>query len=293
MKTKICIITLTLMLLLSCRQTDEKKNKPLDKKQPAVKTFEQKEKERLKKRAEIEKQEKIDSLNFEKALYDALSIANLKINNKKFQKKYKVRPGNEYELQVEINIDDYFTKSNPNLIIRTVGPMNVSIDIYSNNGKKFKKILSHKQWTLTYVNDTIRDINGDGLKDFVVNWYGATGCCLKAFCNIYLLRRDKKTFSKNFEFINPTFSPNEKIIRGVEYGHPGETEMYKFKWKGEAIDTLEYVYYDTDKEGKKTGKIVISKKRAYSKNKKDIKKLNSIPTEYTKIEGFDWFTGRF
>ena len=45
MKTKICIITLTLMLLLSCRQTDEKKNKPLDKKQPAVKTFEQKEKE--------------------------------------------------------------------------------------------------------------------------------------------------------------------------------------------------------------------------------------------------------
>lgn len=281
------------MLLLSCRQTDEKKNKPLDKKQPVTKTFEQKEKERLKKRAEIEKQEKIDSLNFEKALSDALSIANVKINNKKFQKKYKVRLGNEYERQVEISIDEYFTKSNPNLIIRTLGPMNVSIDIYSNNGKKFKKILSHKQWTLTYVNDTIRDINGDGLKDFIVNWYGATGCCLKAFSDVYLLRRDKKAFSKSFEFINPTFFPKEKIIRGVKYGQPGETEMYKYKWKSEAIDTLEYVYYDTDKEGKKTGKIVISKKRAYSKNKKDIKKLNSIPTEYTKIEGFDWFTGRF
>ena len=280
-----------MMLLLSCRQTDEKENKPLDKKQPVAKTFEQKEKERLKKRAEIEKQEKIDSLNFEKALSDALSIANAKINNKKFQKKYKVRPGNEYELQVEISIDEYFTKSNPNLIIRTVGPMNVSIDIYSNNGKKFKKILSHKQWTLTYVNDTIRDINGDGLKDFVVNWYGATGCCLKAFSDIYLLRKDKKEFSKGFEFINPTFSPKEKVIRGVEYGHPGQTEIYKYKWDGEAVDTLEYVYYDTDEKGKKTGKIIISKKRAYNKNKKDIKTLNSIPVEYTKIEGFDWFKG--
>ena len=132
--------------------------------------------------------------------------------------------------------------------------MNVSIDIYSNNGKKFKKILSHKEWTLTYVNDAIRDINGDGLKDFVVNSYGATGCCLKAFSDIYLLKKDKKEFSKGFEFINPTFSPEEKVIRGVEYGHPGQTEIYKYKWNGEVVDTLEYVYYDTDEEGKKNWK---------------------------------------
>ena len=41
-----------------------------------------------------------------------------------------------------------------------------------------------------------------------------------------------KTISNNFEFINPTFSPKEKIIRGVCYGHPSETEMYKYKWNG-------------------------------------------------------------
>ena len=45
-----------------------------------------------------------------------------------------------------------------------------------------------------------------------------------------LIHRDNllalNTFSKNFEFINPTFSPKEKIIRGICYGHPGETEMY-------------------------------------------------------------------
>ena len=44
--------------------------------------------------------------------------------------------------------------------------------------------------------------------------------------------------------INPTFSPKEKIIRGVGYGHPGETEMYKYKWNGNTIDTMEYVYFE-------------------------------------------------
>lgn len=292
MKTKIYITTLAMMLLLSCGQTNEKNKKSLDKKQPAVKTFEQREKERLEKRAEIEKQDKIDSLRLDKVLYDALKIATLEINQKKFQKKYKVRPDNDYDVQVEINIDDYFTKNDPLLIIRRLEPDNLYIDIYSKDGNKFKNVLSHKQWTLTYMNDTIRDINGDGLKDFVVNWYGANGCCLKAFSNIYLLRKDKRTFSNNFEFINPTFSPKEKIIRGIQYGHPGKTEIYKYKWNGEAIDTLEYVYYDIDKEGKKTGKLIVSKKRPYNNNEKEIKRMNTIPDEYKKIEGYDWFTGK-
>ncbi|OWU89145.1 hypothetical protein DBB36_02315 [Flavobacterium sp. WLB] len=280
------------MLVLSCGHNNEKKNKLPEKKQPVTKTFEQKEKERLEKRAEIEKQEKIDSLKLDKILFDALKIATQEINKKKFQKKYKVRPDNEYDVEVEINIDCYFAKNNPHLIIRRLEPNNVYIDIYSKDGNKFVKVLSHKEWAMTYMDDTIKDINGDGLKDFVVNWYGATGCCLKAFSNIYLFRKDKKTFSKDFEFINPTFSPKEKIIRGVEYGHPGHTAIYKYKWNGEAVDTLEYVYYETDKEDRKTGKIIISKKEAYSKNKKDIRILNSIPVEYKNIEGFDWFTGK-
>ena len=144
---------------------------------------------------------------------------------------------------------------------------------------------------MTYVNDTIRDINGDGLNDFVVDWYGSTGCCLKAFSDVYLIRNDKKTFSNNFEFINPTFSPKENIIRGVCYGHPGETEMYKYKWNGETVDTLEYVYYETDDKGVKTGKVIISDKESYLSNFQIIKRLNSVPSEYKKIEGYDWFTG--
>jgi hypothetical protein len=144
---------------------------------------------------------------------------------------------------------------------------------------------------MTYVNDTIRDINGDGLNDFVVNWYGASGCCLKAFSNIYLLQHDKKAFTENFKFINPTFSPKEKIIRGVCYGHPGETEMYKYKWNGEQIDTLEYVSYEKNDKGEKTGKILISTDRPDGDKFKTLRVLNSVPKEYRKIEGYDWFTG--
>lgn len=145
---------------------------------------------------------------------------------------------------------------------------------------------------MEYMNDTIRDINGDGFNDFVVNWYGSNGCCLKAFSNVYLLRPDKKIFSNNLEFINPTFSPTEKIIRGVCYGYPGETEMYKYKWDGDTIETLEYVSYEKNKRGEKTGKILVTKHRPYDGNAKIIKRLNLIPKEYKSIDGYDWFTGK-
>ncbi|PBJ05006.1 hypothetical protein BSF42_43360 [Flavobacterium sp. ACN6] len=279
-----------MMLLLSCGQSNEKKNKLLDKNQTVTKTFEQREKERLEKRAEIEKDEKLDSLKLDRVLSDALRIAEQNIGKNKFQKNYKTSSN----IEVELDLDNHFTKDYPHLIIRRHADDidDLYIDIYSKVDSKFEKAVSHQQWKLTYQKDTIQDINGDGLKDFVLNWYGANGCCLKAFSDIYLLRNDKKTFSKSFEFINPTFSPNEKIIRGIEYGHPGYTSIYKYKWNGEAVDTLEYVYYETDKEDKKTGKIIISKKRAYTKNNKNIKKLNSVPAEYKNIQNYDWFTGK-
>ena len=277
------------MLLLSCGQSNEKKNEQLDKKQTVTKTFEQREKKRLEKRAEIEKDEKLDSLNLDRVLSDALRIAEQNIGKNKFQKNYKTSSN----IEVELDLDNHFTKDYPHLIIRRHADDtdDLYIDIYSKVDSKFEKVVSHQEWKLTYQNDTIQDINGDGLKDFVLNWYGANGCCLKAFSDIYLLRHDKKSFSKSIEFINPTFSPNEKIIRGIEYGHPGYTSLYKYKWDGEAVDTLEYVYYETDKEDKKTGKITISKNRAGAKNK-DIKKLKSVPSEYKNIQNYDWFTGK-
>lgn len=230
-------------------------------------------------------QDHTDSIipSLDKVLYDALKIANQNIKKNRFIKKYQVS-----SIPVTINLDYHFTNSNPHLIIRRNYESVIYIDIYSKENNKFDKVISYEQYAIKYTNDTIRDINGDSINDFVVNWYGSSGCCLKAFSDVYLLRPDKKNFSKNFEFINPTFSPKEKLVRGVCYGYAGDTEMYKSKWNGEKVDILEYVSYQKNNKGVKTGKIVIS----HGKKFKTLKVLNSVPTEYRKIEGYDWFTGK-
>jgi len=291
MKTRLHILTFgLLMTLLSCGQPKEKKSVTVVTTDTLQTTIDKKEKERLEKRREIEEQDNTDSIRLDNVLQVALKIANQNINKGRFVKKYDVLP-DSIPVSVEIILDYHFSKANPHLIIRRNEPGAIHIDIYSKGDNKFEKVVSHEQWAMTYVNDTIRDINGDGLNDFVVNWYGASGCCLKAFSNVYLLRQDKKAFSDNFEFINPTFSAKENIIRGVCYGHPGETEMYKYKWNGEKVDTLEYVSYEKNDKGVKTGKVVISTDRTFGDKFKTFKVLNSVPTEYRKIEGYDWFTG--
>ena len=290
MKMTLHILTFGLLtIFFSCGQPNEKKKVAGVTTDTLQTNIDKKETERLEKRKQIEEQDNADSIRLDKILQNALKIANQNFNKDRFIKKYEVS-SDSINVSVEINLDYYFTKASPHLIIRRDDPSAIYIDIYSKTDSKFEKVVSHEQWTMTYINDTIRDINGDELNDFVVNWYGSTGCCLKAFSNVYLLRHDKKAFSENFEFINPTFSPKVKIIRGVCYGHPGETEMYKYKWNGEKVDTLEYVSYERNEKGK-TGKIIISTDRPYGDKFKTLKVLNSVPTEYKKIEGYDWFTG--
>ncbi len=291
MKTTLHILTFVILTtLVSCGQTNIRKNISVVTAETKQTIIDKKEQERLEKRRKIEDQDNADSIRLEKILKDALKIANQNFVKNKFNKKYDVLT-DSIPVSVEINLDYYFTKVSPHLIIRRNDPSAIYIDIYSKSKNKFKKVVSHEQWAMTYVNDTIRDINGDGFNDFVVNWYGANGCCLKGFSNVYLLRQDKKSFSENFEFINPTFSPKEKIVRGICYGHPGETELYKYKWNGEQIDTLEYVSYEKDNKGAKTGKILKTTDKPFGDQFKVLKVLNSVPKEYIKIEGYDWFTG--
>lgn len=281
------------MTLFSCGQPNEKKNVAVITTDTLQKNPDKKERERSEKRKKIEKQDKIDSLNLDKFLKNAIKIAEQNIKLNKFKKEYvETMPDSSYQVEISIISDFYFSKENPHLIIRRNTPGAIYIDVFSKKNNRINKVISHEQWNMTYVNDTIRDVNGDGLKDFIVNWYGSSGCCLKAFSNIYLLRPDKKTFSNNIEFINPTFSPKEKIIRGVCYGHPSETEMYKYKWNGEKVDTLEYISYEKNKKGDKTGKIIISSDRPYGKKFTVLKRLDYIPKEYKLIEGYDWFTGK-
>lgn len=293
MKVTAHLLAITIIpLLISCGQTNENRITVANHRETTKIFVNAKEQERLEKRKQIEEQEKFDNLNDNKVLSEAIKIAEQRKAQNRFKNSYvATMPDNSYPVEVDISSGFYFSNQLPHLIIRRTTPNSVYIDIFSKKEKQFHKVLFHEQGKLEYTGDTICDINGDGLNDFVVNWYGSTGCCLKAFSNVYLLRSDEKSFSNSFEFINPTFSPKEQIVRGVCYGHPGETEMYKYKWKGETVDTVEYIYYEKNDKKKKTGKLIVSNDLPYSENHKVLKRLSHMPAEYRKIKGYDWFTG--
>jgi hypothetical protein len=213
MKTILYTITTGILIIFfSCGRSNKKNCIEEGKKNVLKTSLTEKQKEPVKSRKKFKKRQVADSLRRDKILKDAMKIANRNIIKDRFYKKYDVLI-DSILVTVEINMDYHFNKTHPHLIIKRsepgdLDPTFVFIDIYSKYNGEFKKVLSHKQFPMTYLSDTIMDINGDGLNDFVVIRYGSSGCCLKAFKNVYLLRPDKKTFSKEFEFINPTFSPD-------------------------------------------------------------------------------------
>jgi hypothetical protein len=224
-----------------------------------------------------------DSIKLIKALDKALQIANKNIESDNFSETFETSSDSNL-ITTKLTIGNSFDNGKY-LIVRRETPT-YYIDIYLRRGNEFKKIITHEQWAMTYVGDTIQDINGDGKRDFLVNWYGASGCCLKNFIDAYL-QLDDGTFSEMFEFVNPTFSYKDQIIRGVNYGHAGQTELYKYKWNNLKIDTIEFIYWNRDGDGH----FIKSKYLPHDKrnNQKENVKLKLVPDEYRSIYGFDWF----
>ncbi len=283
-------LILLLSIFFSCGQNNQDRKKRIALKDTIqVKSLKE---SQLERREVIDAQERADSIALAKVLDEALKIAAENIIKNKFKKSYDAIIDSGHVVNVKVNSDYFFNKNQPHLVIRRTDRSGIFIDVYSKNKNQYERVLTHQEHINTYLSDTIKDINGDGLKDFVVNIYGSTGCCLKAFSSVYLIKPDQQSFSKQIEFINPTFSPKEKLIRGVCYGHPGETELYKYKWKGEGVDTVEYIYYEKNSKGKKTGIIISSNVRPHDKGEKFKKRLKRVPKEYRKIEGYDWFTGK-
>lgn len=140
-----------------------------------------------------------------------------------------------------------------------------------------------------WLSDSIFDVNGDGKKDFVSYWYGKNGCCLKGFALVNLYRPRSITFTGAFDFINPTFYPSERIIRGITYGHPGDNDLYKYRWRGERLDTVEYISFQRDTQFKATSQLI----RKRYPNIRNAEKLSSLPSEYRSIENLSWFLGGF
>jgi hypothetical protein len=228
----------------------------------------------------------VDSLRLDYALKDAFKNAKTAFKMDYFSKKYEIIPDDSsYAINVDITIGRLFNDNQHYFLLRRHTAWSVNLDLYKIYEDSTIRLISRELGELTYSNDTIFDVNGDGLKDFVVHWYPASGCCRRDIYNVYLYLPDKGVFSKDFQFINPTFYGKEKIIRGVGYGHPGEVGLYKYKWIGFDVMPIEYIYPDPLTKGQ----FIRTTKETSEPTANNGVILKIIPEEYKNINSFDWF----
>jgi hypothetical protein len=229
------------------------------------------------------------NLRLDYALQEALIVAQDYIHENSSYLEFETHPNPDDStsvVSVNITIGHLFSKKQKHLLIRRAVLWCEYLDLFLVNDTILTQEISHEQEGLSYLNDTIWDVNGDGFKDYLVHWYPFRGCCLRDVYTVYLNHSGDGTFAGGYQFINPTFFPKEKIIRGVEYGYPGRAGLYKFKWDGLQIDTVEYIYPDVNM----SGQFIKTRESIYRQSEMKVEKLNEVPYEYLHINGYDWFT---
>ncbi len=132
--------------------------------------------------------------------------------------------------------------------------------------------------------DTLRDVNGDGFRDWIYRVYPLAGCCLRDGHHVHLFNPATDRFAAPFLLINPTYGPEEGVVRGVTYSHLGEGPLYKVHFMGLAEpEQIECVYHNDEPgvylrgpcEGRgEAGEVV-----------------RGLPAEYAGIESIEWFLG--
>ncbi len=239
-----------------------------------------------KKREEVRHNAKLDSLRMAKALSFAQEIAQSKLNQKQYHKEFLFNPGDSsYLINVAILMGDFFDDEFKYLIFKRGCTWASFRDVFRIENEEKVKLFSTTGSGVITDRDTIFDVNGDERKDYVIQWYAASGCCRRNAYDVYL-NLPGGTFSSKYEFINPTFSADERLIRGVTYGHPGEAGLYKYRWNGLKVDTLEYIYHDTSQ----VGQFIKTHKPTFFPSAEEGVVLNDLPEEYKGIEDYDWFS---
>jgi len=246
----------------------------------------------LKKANEPKYQERPDSLSLLKILDSCLAYARQYRSKDFYKHNYETVPDDtSFIVTVQMLYGHLFSNDKKHLLIRREVPWATYLNIYLLQDDQLKAVVEREQGGMTYIGDTAEDVNGDDYKDFVVHWYPSSGCCLAEMYNVYLYQPQQGNFTHDYKFINPTFFPKEKVIRGLEYAHPGEAGLYKYEWNGLYVDTLEFIYpYFNQK-----GKFVRTTKQEYRPTKKEGVILNKLPKEYNKIDSnsLKWFFDKY
>lgn len=234
---------------------------------------------------------RIDSLRHEKpasfklefALIEALDKAKNHLDSSAYTLSFESKlKQSDHAIPVDIAYGPLFSAKSQHLLVRRRRGALLNFDLYLHSEDSLLSVFSYEMDLPFYTGDTIWDVNGDGYKDFIVTIYSTSGCCLRNGFEVFLGQKDRKSFlNESVFFLNPTFSPKEKVVRGVTYGWPGEAGLYKFRWRGNEIDTVEYIYQgDPEKENYR-------RVRGSPEGKATV--ISRLPEEYKSITDYAYF----
>ncbi len=229
-----------------------------------------------------------DSIMFDYALRDAYLVAKPKLHKKRFRKSYEISPDSSSYIEIDLLAGDIFNDGGKYLLLnRSLDEANISFELFRVDGNKLECIVSHK---LEYYQDyfdyryQIKDVNRDGKKDLLIYWLYST-CIDRDMCTVYLKMDDISTFSEKHEFINPTFSFKEGVVKCYQHYSIEGGMLYKYIWNGFEPNPVEYIYTDFENKG-----LYIRSDKAFS-NYKDVKgeSLKSLPKEYKRGKYYKQF----
>lgn len=198
-------------------------------------------------------------------------------------------PDGQLLVITSLKLGPLFAHDQRHLLVRRLTPDDAYFNVFHLRAGRFVAVLADTIEHLAYLGDSIYDVNGDQRRDLLLNFYPASGCCLRNAYSVFLYRKDTGSFSRSFRFINPTFSPAEHVVRGIAYSHLGEGPLYKYRWRGLRVDTVEYIY---PADSTHRAYLRQPRRRCYCPHEPIAEQLPSLPSEYRRLDGIEWFLGR-
>jgi hypothetical protein len=228
-----------------------------------------------------------DSIVYPQIINKAKNIGFKNINKANFDSQFITDIDSVENATTSITLVHWISPKYKHLLMKTNTSNNVYIDIFLFEDNKLINVLNRIEWKMTYESDTFMDVNGDGYKDFVLNWYGMNGNWLKNFSDVYVFRKQSGDFQNFINFYNPSFYPLEKKVIGIYYGAPGQVDMYKYQWIKDTALEVEKLSLEI-KNDKKTNRFIKTEIKGKTKRKIVLK---SAPDEYKNSDWYEWFLG--
>ncbi|GAB4093390.1 hypothetical protein GCM10028786_23170 [Flaviaesturariibacter terrae] len=185
-----------------------------------------------------------------------------------------------WNVTVSLHQSHLFVAGKTHLQVTVSIPGSVRVRFYEREGEHLRLLLA--TGTDDPVSDTLRDVNGDAVNDFLLSDYSSAGCCPRERYHVWCYGPSTHRLGPEQEFFNATFLPAQHTILGFGYGHPGDVEVYTLRWHGTATDTAEY----GEPIGDRPGYFRMMTRQANGSFAEHQRK--GLPLAYRSMKGYDW-----